>query len=270
MRLKLPSIIGGLVQQKPMWHVKHYGLQVAGQEVAKTTLKTANGNHIRICTAKNTGSGKHEQTKSTQSKGWGQEATAILIPQKAPSVKIVTCAKLSCTLIHMVTGYSTDRRHNLYHRCHLWFLSYINNQAASASIRVFSHGHSRLLQNQPTRLGKMQAAAAAVKTSCTVQRPHYVTAMFWRRNQPRCNSQNFQYVTAERELGPAATAKFCVVASHRSCILRESLLLVGWHCHQLSSYLLHCHPALQEAPGHTASTQLSTLSQYSWVPPHCP
>lgn len=216
---------------------------------------------MRFCTAKNTGSGSMSKRSQHSQKEWGQEATATLIPQKAPSVKIVTCAKLSCTLIHMVTGHLSYLQETEPVPQMSSVISKLRQQQGSISINPCLE--SRSTTTKPTNMTRQNASSSSQDLMYCAG-PHHVTALFWRRNSPRCNCQNFSMSL------PSWIAGFRVAASHRSCILRESLLLAGWHCHQLSLYLLHCHPALQEAPGHTASMQLSTLSQYSWVPPHCP
>ena len=196
----------------------------------------------------------------------GQEATATLIPQNAPSVKNVTCAKLSCTLIHMVTGDPTYRDKT----CTTDEVSEF--QAAPATKQHQHKSVSRATVNY-TDLTNVTADMrdAAVRFQVLYRASsrfcHVLAQNLAQRNSVRFGMSLPNSLAAA---GSCCNSRNSVPVHHRSCILRESRLLVGWHCHQVSSYLLHCQPALHEAPGHAASTQLPTLSQYSLVPPHCP
>lgn len=212
-----------------MWHVKDYGLQVAGQEVAKTALKTANGNHMRFCTAKNTGSGKHEQTKSTQSKGMRPGSNCYFYSSKGAQRQKCNLFK---TIMHPNTyghrlSYLQETEPVPQMSC---LISKLQQQPGSISINPCLKSQSTTKPtNQPTQLSKCEQQQS---------RPHVLYRALSRychvlvqQSQPRYNSQNFRYVTGELKLGPAATkfGEFCfgVPVTAAASFVRASCLLVG-------------------------------------------
>lgn len=152
--------------------------------------------------------------------------------------------------------------------------SCISKKAASASISVISNSQQL---HRPDQRDCQHARCSSQDSSSVVQGlitlpPSRICGA---EHSPGATVGGFS-MSLPNSLAAAGScckprfSKCVIAANHRSCILRESRLLVGWHCHHVSSYRLHCQPALHAAPGHAASTQLPTLSQYSLVPPHCP